>query len=403
MGRAVALPLAAGTLLTETDLGPGADPPSGQAVVGLALKPGQYPPEVTAGDRVLVVTNPSSTDDVGSRRPVPPTREPPSSCPRSPPPSSACSRLPRPPRTAPWWRSNWRRATAPTVATAASAGDIALVSSRPGRPRERRGAGLGQGIARRHHRRPWPWPRGGHDRSSCSRPTRPGAISPCGSDSPRIRVWSGLAAALRRHSQADLLEHYAQESSSGDPGRARSRRCPPERGVGVAVGRTPGAPLTVRGRTCCSTWGAWTTPRRHGRWPRRRTLSSGSVGPSWATWPTCRPPWSTGAGRGPAVSIVLSGAGPYPAEEVAATLGVTVTRAPPRRSCRRRRSVGGGRPHLGPKSALGRAARDLAQIWTRRWLRCARPRGGRRRRPCLRDPRGSDRDAVVAETSGRQR
>jgi hypothetical protein len=66
IGRAVALPLAAGTLLTETDLGPGADPPSGQAVVGLALKPGQYPPEVTAGDRVLVVTNPSSTADAAA-------------------------------------------------------------------------------------------------------------------------------------------------------------------------------------------------------------------------------------------------------------------------------------------------------------------------------------------------
>jgi hypothetical protein len=66
VGRAVALPLAAGTLLTETDLGPGADPPSGQAVVGLALKPGQYPPEVTAGDQVLVVTNPSSTADAAA-------------------------------------------------------------------------------------------------------------------------------------------------------------------------------------------------------------------------------------------------------------------------------------------------------------------------------------------------
>jgi hypothetical protein len=63
VGRAVALPLAPGTLLTESDLGPGADPPSGQAVVGLALKPGQYPPEVIAGDRVLVVTNPGSTAD----------------------------------------------------------------------------------------------------------------------------------------------------------------------------------------------------------------------------------------------------------------------------------------------------------------------------------------------------
>jgi hypothetical protein len=66
VGRAMALPVAAGTLLTESDLGPGADPPSGQAVVGLALKPGQYPADVTAGDRVLVVTNPSSTADTAA-------------------------------------------------------------------------------------------------------------------------------------------------------------------------------------------------------------------------------------------------------------------------------------------------------------------------------------------------
>jgi len=54
------------TLLTETDLGAGADPPAGQAVVGLAVKPGQYPPDVTAGDRVLVVTNPASTITSGA-------------------------------------------------------------------------------------------------------------------------------------------------------------------------------------------------------------------------------------------------------------------------------------------------------------------------------------------------
>jgi len=66
IGRAVALPLAAGTLLTEADLGAGADPPAGQAVVGLAVKPGQYPPDVTAGDRVLVVTSPASTITSGA-------------------------------------------------------------------------------------------------------------------------------------------------------------------------------------------------------------------------------------------------------------------------------------------------------------------------------------------------
>jgi hypothetical protein len=55
IGHPVALPLSAGSLLTVGDLGPSALPPGGQAVVGLALKPGQYPPELAAGDRVLVV------------------------------------------------------------------------------------------------------------------------------------------------------------------------------------------------------------------------------------------------------------------------------------------------------------------------------------------------------------
>jgi len=70
VGHPVSLPLAAGSLLTDADLGPSALPPSGQAVVGLALKPGQYPPGITAGARVLVViggsTSSSSTASSGS-------------------------------------------------------------------------------------------------------------------------------------------------------------------------------------------------------------------------------------------------------------------------------------------------------------------------------------------------
>ncbi len=56
LGRPVALPLAAGTLLTETELGTGMVPPAGSAVVGVALKAGQYPPELSPGDTVLIVT-----------------------------------------------------------------------------------------------------------------------------------------------------------------------------------------------------------------------------------------------------------------------------------------------------------------------------------------------------------
>ena len=60
IGQPVAMPLASGSLLTESDLGPSGLPPSGQAVVGLALKPGQYPPGLTAGARVLVVVSGNS-------------------------------------------------------------------------------------------------------------------------------------------------------------------------------------------------------------------------------------------------------------------------------------------------------------------------------------------------------
>ena len=60
IGHPVALPLASGSLLTEADLGPSALPPSGRAVVGLALKSGQYPPEIEAGAKVLVVISSGS-------------------------------------------------------------------------------------------------------------------------------------------------------------------------------------------------------------------------------------------------------------------------------------------------------------------------------------------------------
>lgn len=55
VGRPVAQPVTTGSLLTPSDLGPSTGPPAGRAMVGLALKPGQYPPGVAAGERVLVV------------------------------------------------------------------------------------------------------------------------------------------------------------------------------------------------------------------------------------------------------------------------------------------------------------------------------------------------------------
>ena len=57
VGRPVDQSLTSGSLLTQSDLGPSTGPPSGRAMVGLALKPGQYPPGVAPGERVLVVMN----------------------------------------------------------------------------------------------------------------------------------------------------------------------------------------------------------------------------------------------------------------------------------------------------------------------------------------------------------
>jgi len=53
VGRPAAVPLLPGTLLTEAALGAPSALRTGEAVVGLALKPGQFPPGLAAGARVL--------------------------------------------------------------------------------------------------------------------------------------------------------------------------------------------------------------------------------------------------------------------------------------------------------------------------------------------------------------
>jgi hypothetical protein len=57
IGHPASAALASGTLLTESDVAPTLGPPKGHAVVGLALKPGQYPVGLAPGERVLVVVN----------------------------------------------------------------------------------------------------------------------------------------------------------------------------------------------------------------------------------------------------------------------------------------------------------------------------------------------------------
>jgi hypothetical protein len=73
IGRPVSSTLSTGTLLTESDVAQTVGPPSGRAEVGLALKPGQYPPDVTAGERVLVVINGSNSASSTAPTPFDPT------------------------------------------------------------------------------------------------------------------------------------------------------------------------------------------------------------------------------------------------------------------------------------------------------------------------------------------
>lgn len=76
VGRPVALPVAAGALLTPSALGSPRSLNTGEAAVGLALKPGQFPPELSAGDHVRVVDtsgaspSSSSTSARGSTAPA---------------------------------------------------------------------------------------------------------------------------------------------------------------------------------------------------------------------------------------------------------------------------------------------------------------------------------------------
>jgi hypothetical protein len=66
IGRPVSSAVTPGTLLTGSDVSQTIGPPSGRAVVGLALKPGQYPPGLAPGERVLVVFNGSDSTLSGS-------------------------------------------------------------------------------------------------------------------------------------------------------------------------------------------------------------------------------------------------------------------------------------------------------------------------------------------------
>jgi hypothetical protein len=67
VGRMMATSLPAGSLLTPGVLGDGSVPSPGRAVAALALKPGQFPPELAPGARVSVVSLPGPTPGTPSR------------------------------------------------------------------------------------------------------------------------------------------------------------------------------------------------------------------------------------------------------------------------------------------------------------------------------------------------
>jgi hypothetical protein len=55
VGRSMAVSLPAGALLTRAELGTASVPGAGEAIVALAVKPGQFPPDLAAGAHVHLV------------------------------------------------------------------------------------------------------------------------------------------------------------------------------------------------------------------------------------------------------------------------------------------------------------------------------------------------------------
>lgn len=66
VGRRAAVPLVAGSLLTDSEVGPAPLVGSGSDVVAVGLKAGAYPPDLAAGDRVQVVPVASSSSGSGT-------------------------------------------------------------------------------------------------------------------------------------------------------------------------------------------------------------------------------------------------------------------------------------------------------------------------------------------------
>jgi hypothetical protein len=60
VGRTATAPIPAGTLVTSAQVGPAAWPPSGQAVIAVAVKPGHAPANLAPGTTVVVLVVPAN-------------------------------------------------------------------------------------------------------------------------------------------------------------------------------------------------------------------------------------------------------------------------------------------------------------------------------------------------------
>ncbi len=71
LGRQVAVSLPAGALLTRAELGTASVPGAGEAIVALAVKPGQFPPDLAAGAHVRLIAAPGSAQQATAPPGVP--------------------------------------------------------------------------------------------------------------------------------------------------------------------------------------------------------------------------------------------------------------------------------------------------------------------------------------------
>ncbi|GIH99198.1 SAF domain-containing protein [Planobispora takensis] len=69
IGKRLTVPLVAGSLLARGNVGEPAYPAPGQALLGVAVKHGQYPPDIAPGDRVTVAAIPDLATPAGGTGP----------------------------------------------------------------------------------------------------------------------------------------------------------------------------------------------------------------------------------------------------------------------------------------------------------------------------------------------